>query len=117
MLDKKNRLTSPREFKSIYRNGVKIRGTFGMLMFTSDRSFDTSPLFGFVVGKKVGNAVTRHRLSRQLRHIVREYLSFHPTELSGMKFSYVAHSFPENFQSLRNELFSQMDQSIRYGKK
>ena len=88
-----------------------------MLIFVSDRSLASPPLFGFVVSKKVGNAVIRHRLSRQLRHIVREFLSSHPTELYGMKFSYVAHSYPEKFQILRKELYSQLDQSIRYGTK
>jgi ribonuclease P protein component len=32
------------------------------------------PRAGFVVGKAVGNSVCRHRVTRQLRHLVREQL-------------------------------------------
>ncbi len=32
------------------------------------------PRAGFVVGKTVGNSVCRHRVTRQLRHLVREEL-------------------------------------------
>ena len=32
------------------------------------------PRAGFVVGKSVGNSVCRHRVTRQLRHLVREEL-------------------------------------------
>ncbi len=32
------------------------------------------PRAGFVVGKTVGNSVCRHRVTRQLRHLVREQL-------------------------------------------
>jgi ribonuclease P protein component len=35
-----------------------------------DRTDDTGISVGFVVGKSVGNSVTRHRVIRQLRHIV-----------------------------------------------
>jgi ribonuclease P protein component len=34
----------------------------------------TGPRAGFVVGKAVGNSVCRHRVTRQLRHLVREQL-------------------------------------------
>lgn len=35
----------------------------------------TAPRAGFVVGKVVGNSVQRHRVIRQLRHLVREHVS------------------------------------------
>ena len=34
----------------------------------------TGPRAGFVVGKVVGNSVRRHRVTRQLRHLVRDEL-------------------------------------------
>jgi ribonuclease P protein component len=34
----------------------------------------SGPRAGFVVGKTVGNSVCRHRVTRQLRHLVREEL-------------------------------------------
>jgi ribonuclease P protein component len=33
---------------------------------------DTPPLVGFIVGRGVGGSVRRHRVIRQLRHLVRE---------------------------------------------
>ncbi|MDX6280388.1 MAG: ribonuclease protein component [Kribbellaceae bacterium] len=36
---------------------------------------DAGPRVGFVVGKAVGNAVTRNRVKRRLRHLARERLS------------------------------------------
>jgi ribonuclease P protein component len=33
-----------------------------------------SPLVGFVVGRAVGGSVRRHRVARQLRHLVRDRL-------------------------------------------
>jgi ribonuclease P protein component len=34
----------------------------------------TGPRAGFVVGRTVGNSVCRHRVTRQLRHLVRDQL-------------------------------------------
>ena len=39
---------------------------------------DDEPGVGFTVSKKVGNAVTRNRVKRQLRHLVREHLDETP---------------------------------------
>lgn len=35
---------------------------------------DLPPKVGFVVSKRVGNSVVRHRVYRQLRHVMREHL-------------------------------------------
>lgn len=40
----------------------------------------TAPLVGFVVGKAVGNSVTRHRVQRRLRHILAGRLSQLPAD-------------------------------------
>lgn len=37
-----------------------------------ERTNDDSYYFGFSVGKKVGNAVTRNKIKRQLKNILRE---------------------------------------------
>ena len=37
-----------------------------------------SPLVGFVVSKAVGNSVVRHRVQRQLRHLMRERVNHVP---------------------------------------
>ena len=38
----------------------------------TDTVINGGPRFGLIVSKQVGNAVARHRLSRQLRHICME---------------------------------------------
>jgi ribonuclease P protein component len=38
----------------------------------------TVPRVGFVVSKAVGNSVTRHRVQRRLRHLIREHLASLP---------------------------------------
>lgn len=40
----------------------------------SDQTGDPGPRIGLVVSKAVGNAVQRHRVSRQLRHAARSLL-------------------------------------------
>ncbi|MBO0830412.1 MAG: ribonuclease P protein component [Actinobacteria bacterium] len=42
------------------------------------RDVSGPPLVGFVVSKKVGSAVTRNRVRRRLRHLVRGYLGSLP---------------------------------------
>ncbi|MEU5690583.1 ribonuclease P protein component [Actinosynnema sp. NPDC020468] len=42
----------------------------------------TSPKVGFVVSKTVGNSVVRHRVSRRLRHLVRDRLADLPSGTS-----------------------------------
>lgn len=49
------------------RNGVRVaRGT----VVVHAASSDTGSRAGFVVSRAVGNAVTRNRVKRQLRHLV-----------------------------------------------
>ncbi len=43
-------------------------------------STSAGPRAGFVVGKAVGNSVCRHRVTRQLRHLVRQELHRLPPE-------------------------------------
>ena len=42
------------------------------------RSECDAPRAGFVVGKVVGNSVQRHRVIRQLRHLVRDRIAQFP---------------------------------------
>ncbi|MFV0405980.1 MAG: ribonuclease P protein component [Propioniciclava sp.] len=68
MLPAKARLTKPAEFRSVMRGGVRVaRDT--VVVHALPRSTPPSRA-GFVVSKAVGNAVTRNRVKRQLRHLV-----------------------------------------------
>lgn len=66
-------MTRSSEFTTTVNQGV--RAAQPDLVVHAARSDDaTGPRIGLVVGKSVGNAVQRHRVSRRLRHIARGVL-------------------------------------------
>jgi ribonuclease P protein component len=70
VLPKEQRLKRSGEFKFTVRTGARKKAG-GLVLYRAEVAGDEVKV-GFIVGKDVGNAVTRHRLSRRLRHIVRE---------------------------------------------
>lgn len=70
VLSKEQRLSRSSDFKSTVRMGTRKKAGNFVLYRAQVEGGDTK--VGFIVGKDVGNAVARHRLSRQLRHIVRQ---------------------------------------------
>ena len=107
MLPKKFRLPVE-NFESVYRTGKKVRGKYGMLVFSENNV--GNPRIGFVVSKKIGKAVQRNRMTRFLRVIsmeaVREF------ELKGRNFQYIAFEFCDSYQDLKEEFFSQVKQIL-----
>lgn len=71
MLPARNRMRQSSDFAATIRRGS--RGSSQRLVVHVDLTKE-SPLVGFVVSKAVGNSVVRHRVSRKLRHIVRDLL-------------------------------------------
>lgn len=71
MLPKHLRLTSPADFRRTIRRGRRA-GSRTVVVHRHDGAAGLArfggPRVGLVVSKAVGNAVTRHRVSRQLRH-------------------------------------------------
>lgn len=108
MLNKKYRLPATL-FQKIYLNGYKTRGEFGMLIgYKSNNQF---PQFGFVVSKKIGNAVQRHKMTRLLREISREMIKKY--NLSSLQFQYVAYKYTDDFNKLKDEFEKQIDNQIK----
>ncbi len=79
MLPKRHRLTRPEDFTAVFRGGAarsvtrtRRAGTPLLVVHRADRSHRGSgpARVGFVVSKAVGNSVVRHRVTRQLRHLV-----------------------------------------------
>lgn len=131
MLSKKYRLTDSREFKLVFKRGVKIRGKYGMLIvlagdkkvlgkaqaatslsgnlheneiLVNDLIEDVRPpRFGFVVSKKIGNAVQRHLMTRQLRSLVHEEIPAKETVFQNVRFTYIAFEKPTEFSELQKE--------------
>lgn len=71
MLPRAHKLANSADFRRVMRKGVRA-GTRTVVVHYFPRTdlAVTGPRFGLVVSKQVGNAVTRHRISRQLRHIL-----------------------------------------------
>ena len=55
-------------FNNIINNGKRISNKYYVICFLS--SDDEINKYGIAVGKKVGNAVTRNKVKRQIRNIV-----------------------------------------------
>jgi ribonuclease P protein component len=80
VLDRRHRLTSSALFTTATRRGRRA-GTRTVVLHlfvgrasgsgTTSDGEETDPQVGFVVSKAVGNAVTRNRVKRRLRHLAR----------------------------------------------
>ncbi len=68
----------PEEFARAF-DGVRARSGRVALYLGTAQTVDAADLphakVGFVVSKKVGNSVVRHRIARQLRHILRPWIA------------------------------------------
>lgn len=73
MLPVKNRLTKRKEFAYIYKNGKKLNSSNLSLVYVPSKKEDTR--IGFSVSNKVGKAVLRNHIKRQLREIIRKQLN------------------------------------------
>ncbi|WP_081272097.1 ribonuclease P protein component [Mycobacteroides immunogenum] len=79
MLPTRHRMTKSSEFRQTVKRGVRsahadlvIHLQRGCVRATVDQV--EGPKVGLIVGKSVGNAVVRHRVSRRLRHAAAELL-------------------------------------------
>ena len=72
MLNAKNRLRKRKEFGYIYKKGTKIYGQHLCIFFVPSKI--SAPKIGISVANKVGHAVVRNKLKRQIRHIMREFV-------------------------------------------
>ena len=77
MLERRHRLTTSAGFSAATRTGRRA-GTRTLVAHLSVSGAAAvpgpGPHVGFVVSRAVGNAVTRNRVKRRLRHLVRERL-------------------------------------------
>jgi ribonuclease P protein component len=73
MLAKANRVLSAADFKSTVRRGKRLYAPNAVVYLQRDATAPTR--LGFIVGKNVGNAVTRNLVRRRLRSIGHELLA------------------------------------------
>ncbi len=72
MLNAQNRLRKRKEFAYIYRKGEKFN-TPNLTLYQVHSKYPT-PRIGFSVSNKIGKAVVRNKIKRQLREIIRNYI-------------------------------------------
>jgi ribonuclease P protein component len=79
VLDRSHRITSSGDFVAAVRRGRRA-GSSALVVHLLRRPSGEQEVarVGFVVGKGVGNAVTRNQVKRRLRHLVRERLDALP---------------------------------------
>ena len=81
MLARANRLTESADFTETVRKGRRAHvGALTGFLLTSERETDSNqpPRFGFQVSRRVGGSVVRHRVVRQLRHLVAPWVARTP---------------------------------------
>ena len=77
MLPRQWRLSKPDDFRATVRHGLRVgRPT---LVLHARPSAHSGVRVGFIVARSVGNAVTRNRVKRRLRHLAAGQLSATPT--------------------------------------
>lgn len=76
MIPRANRLRDSTEFRNISRTGIKYRSP--SFVISAKKSHSELGRFGFVVPKRVGNAVIRNLTKRRLRSICLEVMKTKP---------------------------------------
>ena len=79
MLPPAHRLTDGATFSQVVHRGRRAGSrTLVVHLAGAELAIDRPARVGFVVSKAVGNAVTRNRVKRRLRHLAREHVSSLP---------------------------------------
>lgn len=105
MLPKKFRLPVEK-FDDVYKNGKKFRGQYGMFIVLKNKIIN--PRFCFVLSKKIGNAVLRHRMTRLLRVIVMEIVNEKNLGNTGKDFQYIAFKYCNKKILLKEDILNQL---------
>jgi ribonuclease P protein component len=68
-----SRMRHRRDFQAAHQ-GVKVAGKYVVVHHKTlvNQGDSPDPVVGYVVSKKVGNAVVRNRVQRRLRHLIHE---------------------------------------------
>jgi ribonuclease P protein component len=73
-----HRLHSGDEFRAVTRGGVRSARSHVVVHLSLLTQDEAAPRVGFVVSKRIGNAVVRNRVTRRLREIVRPHFATLP---------------------------------------
>lgn len=107
MLSSAHRLTDGASFREAVRTGRRC-GTRTVVVHLAPGGGAASPRVGFVVSKAVGDAVTRNRVKRRLRHLAREHLASLPGSAV-----LVVRALPAAATATSAELGADLDRGLR----
>ncbi|CAB4692460.1 MAG: ribonuclease P protein component [Actinobacteria bacterium] len=79
MLPTKNRLRASKDFALTTKTGVRATSLSLVVYLRTNLSNLNDPQVGLIVNKSVGGSVVRHRVSRQIRHLISGHLQNIPT--------------------------------------
>ncbi len=110
MLSAAHRLADAEGFRTAIRSGRRAGSRTLVVHLVDPRHQQdaSAPRVGLVVSKAVGNAVTRNRVQRRLRHLVRDQLSVLPP--SG---TLVIRALPDAAQASSVELGADLDRCLK----
>ena len=67
------------EFSRVTKTGHRVTTPHLVIYHSVDREAALVPTIGLIINKSIGGSVQRHSTARQLRHLMREYISeLHP---------------------------------------
>ena len=79
-MHRRHRLSRSRDFDAVYRHGRSIATRFLVLYWFEREGPDGTSRLGIAVPRKLGTAVERNRLKRQLREVWRDLLPALPSQ-------------------------------------
>lgn len=79
MLAKVNRLRAGSDFNLVTKTGLRLNSE--NLVFYATLTGASNPKIGFIVNRSVGGSVTRHLVSRKLRHNLAQHIKLLPNEM------------------------------------
>ncbi|MEI6649400.1 MAG: ribonuclease P protein component [Actinomycetes bacterium] len=98
MLPVANRLRTGTEFAQTTKTGVRATSASLVLYVLTKPELPVGPKVGLIINKSIGGSVVRHRLARQIRHLVQNELDAFP------KNSFLVIRVLRPSDSLRDEL-------------
>ena len=81
MLPKKHRLNLSKDFEKVTKKGVKVNTEIAVIYAIANPLTQNNSQIGLIVSKIVGNSVVRHKVSRQIRNVVKEVLNKIPNNI------------------------------------
>lgn len=108
MLAKTARLTESGDFARATKSGLRY-STANFVGYLYPTGLNEPARAGLIISKTIGGSVTRHRIARQVRHVLQENYSQLP---EGSLVVVRALKNPQNPKKVQNQVISQQDNHI-----